>query len=117
MRYRRLTPEGDYTFGGNAADFWINSPDGVAQAVVTRLKLWVGEWFLDVTEGKPYQVTVLGKHTKESADPSIRERILGTQGVTEITEYDSVFEPESRSFTVNARINTIYGAATVQGVL
>jgi hypothetical protein len=54
MRVRKQDPvTQDYVWGHQQNDFWINAPDGVAQAVLTRLKLFVGEWYLDVTDGTP----------------------------------------------------------------
>lgn len=112
MRYRKLDADGDYVFGSDQADFYINSPDAVAQAVQTRLLLMTGEWFLDTTEGTPYSTDILGNNTKPLYDTAIRNRILGTQGVTKIVSYTSSVSAD-RELTVNAIINTLYGEATV----
>lgn len=117
MKYRKLDANDDYSFGKGKADFLANSPETVAQAVVTRLRLWRGEWFLDKTEGTPYNPSILGKHTLDSYDLAIRERILGTQGVKEILEYESHLYPETRTLTVTTTIDTIYGPASLQEVL
>lgn len=117
MRYRRLDSEGDMTFGSQQADFLRNTPETVAQAVVTRLNLWLGEWFIDQTEGTPYQQAALGKHTRASIEPAIRSRILETEGVTGIDEFDLSIDPDERKVTINATISTAYGPAVVQGVL
>ena len=117
MRYRRLDAAGDMVIGHGDADYLRDSPECVAQAVLTRLRLLLGEWFLDVNEGTPYVPAVLGKHTRGSHDFAIRRRILGTEGVTDIEEYESLFDGETRRLTVNALINTVYGPARVQEVL
>lgn len=117
MKYRRLDANGDMVMGHGDADYLQDSPGCVAQAVATRLRLLTGEWFLDLQEGIPYAPAVLGKHTKESYDPVIRARILETEGVTAITEYESVFDGETRKLTVNVTIETVYGAASVQEVM
>lgn len=117
MRYRKLSPSGDYQFGSGRKDFYVDKAEGVGQAVVTRLLLWAGEWFLDVTEGTPYQAGALGKHTKATIDPMIRDRILGTEGVIDISRYVSIFDAENRKFSVEATVNTIYGQVTIQQVL
>lgn len=117
MRYRKLDADGDYVFGGQQADFYRNSPDGVAQAVQTRLALLRGEWFLDKTEGMPWNTEVLGKYTAATYDSAIRQRILGTPGVTELTAYSSSVNAETRALTVTATISTIYGSTTVQATL
>lgn len=117
MRYRRLDGTGDMIMGHGQADYLRDTPLAVAQAVVTRLRLLRGEWFLDLTEGTPYAPAVLGKHTRESYDIVIRERVLRTEGVLAITGYESLLDGDTRRLTVNLTIDTVYGPATVQEVL
>jgi hypothetical protein len=117
MRYRKLDASGDYTVGGSAV-FLVNSPDAVAQAIKTRLGLWQGEWFVDTTDGTPWLPDVLGKrHQGKNPDAVIKQRILGTQGVTEITDYTSTFDGETRKLSVTAVVNTIYGTVTITETL
>ena len=117
MRYRALTSSGDYSFGHGQANMLINSPEAVAQAVMTRLKLFTGEYFVDLLEGTPYVPGVLGRHTAETYDAVFRERILATEGVTELVSYESELDRDTRRLGVYAEINTVYGRAAVQGVL
>lgn len=117
MRYRKWRKGTDVQFGHGPADYWEDDPRGVAQAVVSRLRLLREEWFLDLQEGTPYVGGVFGKHTKASYDPVIRQRILGTQGVTGIAEYDSVWDPDTRALTISVTIDTIYGPAAIEEVL
>lgn len=115
MRYRALSADGDYTFGQGAANFLVDSPDTVGQYVRTRLLLWEGEWFLDVTDGTPWLQGVLGKApTKEERDILVRQRILDTPGVTAITAYSSSIDPATRSFSVTATTDTQFGQTTVE---
>lgn len=114
MRYRPLDANGDYTVG---RPFLANSPACVAQAVLTRLKLWKGEWFLDVTDGTPYQQEILGQQPTGIQDAAIKQRILGTPGVTSLASYSSVFNGKNRMLTISATINTQYGQATISGAL
>lgn len=65
MKYRKLTENGDYAFGRGGADMHADTPEAVGQAVLTRLRLFAGEWFVDLKEGTPYVPGVLGKHTQE----------------------------------------------------
>ncbi len=111
MRYRALSATGDYQFGHSGL-FLINTPAAVAQAIRTRLMLWVGEWFLDSTEGTPYEQSVLGYGTQGTRDLAIKERILGTPGVLSILKYASSVN-SARRMSVEAIIETQFGTATL----
>lgn len=116
MRYRKLDAKGDYTLG-TGADFYQDQPEAVAQAVLTRLRLFAGEWFLDVTDGTPWRTEVLGKYTKDTYDTVISQRILSTPGVQGIATYSSSYDANKRALSIAATLDTIYGQATVQGTL
>jgi hypothetical protein len=73
----------------------------------------LGEWFLDVEEGTPYLQGILGKHSQELADITIQDRILGTQGVTGISDYTSNLDRDTRFLSVEATIDTIYGQTEI----
>lgn len=117
MRYRKLDQDGDMLFGQQQADFLRDSPEAVAQAVLTRLKLWAGEWFLDTSEGTPYQQAALGTGKRQTIEPAIRARILGTQGCSGITDFSCAFEEDARIAKIATTINTDYGQAKAQGVI
>ena len=110
MRYRQLDANGDYAFG-RGGQFLVDSPEVVAQAIKTRLLLMAGEWFLDETEGTPYATQILGNNTQGTRDQAIKERILDTPGVDELTSYQS--SVTNRKLTIAARVATIYGVASI----
>lgn len=114
MRYRKLDADGDYSFGGQQLDYFRDTPMAVAQAVETRLMLSRGEWFLDTTDGTPWMQEILGKSTRSTYDAAIRQRILGTPGVTELLAYSSDLDTEARHVAVAATIKTVYGQTTIQ---
>lgn len=117
MRYRELSPTGDYVFGRGPSEFLVNKPETVGQAVKTRLLLILGEWFLNIKEGTPYQTKVLGTNTKNTFDTAIRERILDTQGVISIEKYFSSLDANTRHLTIDVTINTVYGIIQLSQVL
>lgn len=111
MRYRALDASGDYVAGAGAV-FYVNSPEAVAQAVKTRLRLFAKEWFLDRTEGLDME-RILGYRTQGTRDQEVQQRIIRTQGVRSILSYASQVNATTREFTVNAVLDTIYGAVAV----
>ncbi len=113
MIYRKLDSSGDYTHAG----YFKNDFNAVAQAVMTRLKLWETEWFIDLQEGTPYLYGIMGKYTEDTVDSLIKNRILETEGVVEILEYSAIFERDLRKYNISVKISTIYGEGVVNGVV
>lgn len=113
MRYRKLDANGDYVFGHGVTDFLIDSPDTVRQSVQTRLGLLTGEWFLDKTEGTPWMEEILGKGTNKTHDLVLQFRILQTDGVTSIIQYQSNVDPITRPLSVACLINTRFSIEPV----
>lgn len=111
MKTRQLDANGDYVFGSRAV-ILVDSPAAVAQSVLTRLRLFTGEWFLDSRVGLD-KARILGFRTAATRDIEIKTRILGTPGVKSITSYSSSMQ--GRRFSVTATVDTIYGQAQVQG--
>lgn len=121
MRYRKMTSDDDYIFGNGQLDFFRDEPAAVGQAVETRLLLWLGEWYLDTSQGTPYIQGALGKFSQAEADTTIQQRVLATTtdnpnilAVTDLSAYISVIDPDTRAMQVQLSIDTIYGPTKVQ---
>jgi hypothetical protein len=118
MKYRMLSPTGDYTFGQSLANFYINQIECVSQSILTRLRLNQGDWFLDITAGVPWNSKILGKSSPRTRDIVLKTVLLGTTGVTELTSF-SVSLNTQRKLSYTATVSTIYSStlATVAGVI
>lgn len=115
MRYRKQDENGDYTFGNGLNNFHIDNVDAVAQAIDTRLKLWVGEWFADVSDGTGWSQAILGKHSQNLYELTLRQRVLDTRGVISIQEFQSALDPNTRSLVVTMVVETVYGQTDLTG--
>lgn len=113
MRVRRLDQNGDMTFGADDGNYLVNSPDAVGQCIKTALGLWQGQWFLDTSAGVPYNTKVLGRYTGSTRDVVLRNAILGVPGVTAILAYASQLDRNTRKFSVQATVNTLFGQTIV----
>lgn len=60
MKYRKLTENGDYSFGNNKFDF-ISDKEAVAQSIKTKILLFYGEWWEDLGIGIPMFQSILGQ--------------------------------------------------------
>ena len=113
MRYRKLDKDGDYVFGSGSSDFLVNSPEAVAQAILTRLQLWLGEWFADTSDGTGWKQAILGRQPENLYEMTLRQRVLETQGVSSIESFASDLNRNTRQLTVSMTINTIYGSTEI----
>lgn len=114
MRYRKLSPTGDYTWGQSLLNFYIDEPAAVGQAVETSLLLWQGEWFLDTSIGTPWVTGVLGFHSQASADTTIQDITSQVQGVVNVSNYLSTLDRETRAYGCRFNLDTIYGPTVVE---
>lgn len=113
MRYRIRDASGDYTFGQSSANFYIDDPQAVGQAVQTRLQLQEGDWFLDTSDGTPWSTKVLGRYTRNTYELVLRDRILQTEGVTQLVEFYAGYQGAKRIASVQVRLDTQYGASAL----
>lgn len=113
MRYRKLDENGDYSFGNSQSNFMANTPETVGQAVLTRLNLWIGEWFADISDGTGWDTSVLGKGTESLFELTLRQRVLETPGVDRVTDFQATFDGDVRRLSVEITIDTVYGVAII----
>ena len=112
-RTRRLE-EGSPVLSGNV---WIYDIEAIAQTINTRLNLFSGEFWRDVSEGTPWISDILGKNTRsktlQSKSTILKDRILNTDGVISILEWSSDFSYTDRKFSVNATVLTEFGVVDI----
>jgi len=108
MTVRLIDPDtGDVVTSG---DQFISGVEEIAQTVKTRLRLFLGEYFRDVTDGTPWWESILGKDgTLSSKEAIIKSRILRTDGVVRLVSFSTDFDINTRVYTVNAGILTTFG--------
>jgi len=115
MRVRKLDTNGDYSMGHNASDWLVDSPACVDQVIQTSLRLFQGEWFLDINAGLPL-IKILGFGNLLQADYEIKSTIEAVPGFQNFQNYQSYYNPVTRSFLPTATVNTIYGKITYSGI-
>lgn len=76
--------------------------DVVAQELRIRLNFFLGEWFLDATQGIPYFQTILGQKTPIGIVSQIFKKAISTcPGVANVDSFDVSFNGVTRSMTLN----------------
>lgn len=115
MRYRKLDSDGDYTFGGNANDFYEGTL-AASQAIKTNLLLLKGEWWEDTEKGLPLFQNILGQagtpEHVQATDLLVQDVILNTPGVIRIKNFKSTYE--HRKYSLTCTVETQYGDAVTE---
>ena len=111
MTVRRLDQNGDIATSGSQ---FIGSAEEIAQTVKTRLKLFEGEYFRDISDGTPWFQQILGKGSSLGVKEAlIKRRISQTEGVSSIFQFETDFDLSNRRYSVQAGILTPFGQATI----
>jgi len=88
----------------------IKGADRVRQNLQIKLKLWVGEYFLDTEFGTPYLESILGKQISLSgAVAALKRSIMEVNDVKTITSFNYSFDRAARALTVDFEVSTDYG--------
>lgn len=79
----------------------VDGLEQIAQNLAIRLRFFLGEWYLNITEGVPYYEFILIKNPIQIQVESIlKQEILDTKDVLELTGFTSSFDKAKRIFSV-----------------
>ena len=111
MIIRNSTEVGDFTFGKGASDYLKNSR-AIQHNIKTRILSWKGDCFFATAEGVDYN-NLLDVGTKNLLDSDIKRVILQSEGVLKITSFSSELDRDTRDYTAEAQIITIFGVEKI----
>lgn len=107
MRVSGLDKDGDWRFGRGLA-VYISRGDAVRQNVVTRIKSFRSDFFLDVDANIDW-IDLLGRReTKEEILRAVERVTLATDGVTTITKLEIEVKTSTRKATIMLSFGTIF---------
>lgn len=94
-------------------DFVLTSPtdgdgtDQTVQFIANRLRLFLGEYFMDTSAGLPYISLASAKGTTQAdIDAVVRDAILGTPGVVALTQYQGTAKRAQRLYEITFKVVT-----------
>jgi hypothetical protein len=88
----------------------------VQQDILQRLRFFLGEWFLDNTQGVPWFQQILVKNPNQAnIDAIFQNVILGTPGVIQLLSYSFTPNPEQRTLLVTFKAQTTSGVVVYSG--
>ena len=115
IQYLRLDNSNDTIWVAQSA---LADVDAVAQAVLTRLRLYQNEWWADLNLGIPLFQNILGGSGSQAQQAVISlaytQQILGTPYVSGVSDVSTTFNSATRQFTYKATVQTAFGPVTIQ---
>lgn len=88
----------------------VEGVDAVGQHIKQRLQLFLGEWFLSINDGVPwFQNILVKKPNLLLVEAILRDRVLSTPGLLELSSFDFGYDNTTRKLTVNFSGTTING--------
>ncbi|BET62841.1 hypothetical protein [Yersinia similis] len=85
--------------------------EATRQAMICCLRLFLGEYFLNATEGTPWFQSILGKTSQDIAEANIKQRLLAAKGVLTINRFEMDLDMKNRKITVFAAVIDIHNDA------
>lgn len=107
MRVSRVTTTGDWSFGKGRANYARRSA-AIQQSVVTRLRSFTDDWFLDISAGSPWAELLGTKQTQARILREVEARILATDGVRTIDRLRLTGVDKQRAAAIELSITDIY---------
>lgn len=87
-----------------SGDPFITGKAATAKGLKYRLKMFLGEYFLDISDGTPWFQNILGKAPQDVAEIALKQRIITAQDVIGISQFSFETDAQSRQVTVRADI-------------
>ena len=115
MRYRALDENGDMVMRNGFA--YLDERDAVEQAVVTRLRLLIYEWWEDTMDGVPYWQQIMGSRDITEVLRIVRKRIQQTTDVLSVVAMDYQWDNEKRGLIIKVAVQSIYGLLEIEQAL
>jgi len=112
ISYLALDAQNDPVFAPGTA---LTNGDAVAQIILTRLNLFMGEWWENLNLGLPVFQQMLGQLASQTGLAamrlSVQQLVAGVPYVTAVTSVSTSFKGGALQFTVTAQ--TAFGPVTV----
>lgn len=99
----KLDTDGDLYLDDSGSAVNLTGADAIAQHISIRLRMFLGEWFLDTREGVPWFDLMEKGASTTRIRAVVREVITKTPGVGSLDELDVELDSDTRKLTVTAK--------------
>ena len=113
MQVSGLDKNLDWRFGKGRAVYKRNA-DAIAQNILTRLRSFRGDWYLDVDAGVNW-IELLGSPGPEKRIiRAVESTVMQTEGVISIQELKIIRRDSTRGVKIRIRYTDVFGASNPQ---
>lgn len=96
----------------------VSGKQAILQNILQRLRVFLGEWFLDNTIGLPYFQQILVKNPDlGKTDAIFQNVILGTPGVEQLSTYSFQADTATRVLRLAFSVETTSGTVDYSGTV
>lgn len=85
-------------------EHFLTGKEATAAGIYHRLRMFFGEWWLDLTDGTPWFQSILGKAPQDLAEIALKQRILSAPGVISIMAFSFQSDAQARHITVDCTV-------------
>lgn len=93
---------GDIVTSGD--DQFVTGKESTLHGLAHRLKMFLGEFFLDISDGTPWFQSILGKNPQDIAEINLKQRIITSPDVVGITRFEFSSNAIERKISIDADI-------------
>ena len=109
MIHRALDADNDWKMGKGLQSFLFDNA-AIAMNIKTRLLSFFGDCFWDIMAGIDWSRLLSDKNTQKELELTIRAKILESYGVVKINSLDVSLETDTRDFSIQFNIDTIFSS-------
>lgn len=107
MKVAGLDKNNDWRFGRGKASYLTGS-NAIAQKVVTRLRCFKRDWFLDITEGIDWFSLLTSRNSEEKILREVERVIVSTTGVLRLISLEIDVKRSDRSAVIRASYEDVF---------
>ncbi len=105
-----LKKDGDFDLAEGKLSLIDTQQDLIAQRLLIKLRTYLGEWYLDLSEGIPYFQRIFRKsgNAKAVADTIFKSEINNDEGVISLNSFSSTLS-NSGVYSLTFNVTTVTG--------
>ncbi|MDF1593738.1 MAG: hypothetical protein P1P89_19700 [Desulfobacterales bacterium] len=109
MRVRSITSLGDWTFGKGKANY-LTTSKAIAQNVKTRLRSFLGDWYLDTGHGVDWLNLLGNRGTERRIVRAVEKTVLQTEGIVTVSRIEIIRRDRNRGVAIEVDYTDVFNA-------